>query len=102
MFEGVVGRSCLSDIAIDGIKTETCGGGKELTEVSTLNLAFFHVVKFKKKNSQTLSMYNKFHRPLSSAAIPPLSHPSTTPKVPETPPPPLGKLPRKKQRGGGS
>ena len=27
MFEGVVGRGYPSDIAIDEIKTETCGGG---------------------------------------------------------------------------
>ena len=27
MFEGVVGRGYLSDIAIDEIKTETCGEG---------------------------------------------------------------------------
>ena len=63
MFEGVVGRSCLSDIAIDGFKTETCGGGEELTEVSTLNTAFFHVVKLKKKTAKRYQCITNFiHR----------------------------------------
>ena len=51
MFEGVVGRSCLSDIAIDGIKTETCGEGGGADGSKYFQSRFLSCCEIKKKKT---------------------------------------------------